>query len=162
MGCDIHLFLERQVKPGVWAMVFNYNGLNTAGVSCIGGQDLDGYLWFKVRNRNYHLFGEIAGVRGDSSLGYEPKGLPPDVSPMVQYRADEWDGDGHSHSWLSAREFIKLYAESNRNQELLDDIARNDWSRSPAMWFSLDVKDPHYDPKGEDIDNLRFVFWFDN
>jgi hypothetical protein len=33
-----------------------------------------------------------------------PKGLPPDVSPLVKQESDGWGEDGHSHSYFTLKE----------------------------------------------------------
>jgi hypothetical protein len=63
------------------------------------------------------LFAILADVRNGrgfagvvTGLGFnvisKPKGLPSDVSSYVQNESDEWDCDGHSHSWLTLKEIL--------------------------------------------------------
>jgi len=67
--------------------------------------------------RNYDLFGMLANVRNGvgfagivTGTGFTPismpKGLPNDVSPIVKSLSDSWEGDGHSHSYLTLRELL--------------------------------------------------------
>jgi hypothetical protein len=89
--------------------------------------DEDGYL-SESRNpeihqgwlydgRNYDLFAILANVRNGrgfagvkTGLGFnpiaEPKGLPEDVSGYVKAASDQWDGDGHSHSWHTLADLL--------------------------------------------------------
>jgi hypothetical protein len=94
MGCDIHLYVERQGSDGAWSPVED-----------------------PFDTRNYRLFAALAGVRNgvgfagcDLGDPIEPiadrRGLPDDVSESVKAASDEWDIDGHSHSWLTAGELM--------------------------------------------------------
>lgn len=79
--------------------------------------------------RNYDLFGILANVRNGVGFagvktgeGFIPilmdlygdqykenwyvRGLPEDLSPELQAAADYWDGDGHSHNWLTVQEVL--------------------------------------------------------
>lgn len=87
MGCDIHIHLERKVK----------------------------YKWVHLHEleeplkwRSYDYFGVLAGVRNYAANPpiCEPRGLPPDVSEGVQQEADNWDCDGHTHSWFLVSELL--------------------------------------------------------
>ena len=94
MGCDIHLHVEQRSADGTWAP-----------------------LPHSYSTRNYRLFAALAGVRnGTGFAGCDlgdpiepiaaPRGLPADVSDEVQAESDEWDIDGHTHSWLTAGELL--------------------------------------------------------
>lgn len=90
MGCDIHAYAEVK-RDGRWefgARVFD----------C----------------RNYGLFGWLADVRNYSAVPSiaEPRGLPADVSHSVREKAEYWDVDGHTHSWLSGRELFDFDYEA--------------------------------------------------
>jgi hypothetical protein len=63
--------------------------------------------------RDYCVFAILAGVRNYSTEAGDafvpvapPRGLPGDVSPEVARLSEFWDGDGHSHSWLTLREVL--------------------------------------------------------
>ncbi len=47
---------------------------------------------------------------GEQANGFvpisEPRGIPENVSEQVKSEADRWDGDGHSHSWLTIAELL--------------------------------------------------------
>jgi hypothetical protein len=77
------------------------------------------YCGWLYDGRNYTLFGILADVRNGicsffrgPSTGQEakpismPKGLPEDVSSYVKLQSDEWDCDGHSHSWFTLQELL--------------------------------------------------------
>lgn len=68
--------------------------------------------------RNYDLFAILANVRNgfgfggcDTGNGFMPisesKGVPMDASEFVQRKNEEWDGDGHSHSYLTVKELVE-------------------------------------------------------
>lgn len=91
MGCDIHAFAEVKTN-GKWK--FN-KSINI--------------------DRNYDLFSILANVRNGYGFagvktgeGFvpisEPKGVPCDASSKYLTKCLEWDGDGHSHSWLTLKE----------------------------------------------------------
>jgi hypothetical protein len=63
----------------------------------------------RYTGRNYRLFGLIAdGVRESFPFSVPIKGLPDDVSPEVKKASDDWDSDGHSHSYLTKTEMLIL------------------------------------------------------
>jgi hypothetical protein len=111
MGCDIHLFTE--IKKSInsqdkWVNADNwrYNPYYQEGND-------DGERMLSVESiysgRNYELFGILAGVRDHSNDSIDdPRGLPEDVSEVTKKESDRWDGDGHSHSWLTLKE-LKEY-----------------------------------------------------
>lgn len=111
MGCDIHLFTE--IKKSInsedkWVNIDNwrYNPYYKEGND-------DGERMLELESiysgRNYELFGILAGVRDrNNDTIDEPRGLPEDVSNVTKKESDRWDGDGHSHSWLTLRE-LKEY-----------------------------------------------------
>lgn len=95
MGCDIHSFAEVK-ENGSWKVVEDYR---------------------PFQDRNYQLFALLADVRNGSGFaGCDtgnhiepisiPKGLPKDCSAKVQLNSDDWDIDGHSHSWLTLKELL--------------------------------------------------------
>lgn len=76
-------------------------------------------------DRNYDVFGMLANVRNgygfagvETGDGFEPisepRGLPKDVCKEILGESDSWDGDGHSHSWLTVQE-LKEYFAKERN-----------------------------------------------
>lgn len=153
MGCDIHSFTEIK-KDGKW---------QDAGFSP--------FDW-----RQYGMYGFLAGVRNYSMSPViaEKRGFPEDSSLRKEY--DDWDCDGHSHSWLLLKELL----DYNYNQEIWDrrvtrQIRPNLWSgaelanEGEGEHLSLrDFLGEHYfkdlDKLKEfgDPENVRIVFWFDN
>lgn len=132
MGCDIHAYRELRHKDGTW--------------HCYGELRI---------TRNYSLFGYLAGVRSTPVKQLAPvRGLPTDLSVVVQSAADQWEGGGHTHSWLTMVEVDQLetYCVKQGWCDVWDPIAGylfgNAWNpeslgRSPFV-------------------DARLVFWFDN
>lgn len=140
MGCDIHLHVEVKVG-GQW---------HHYACPSIG--------------RRYRMFHKMAGVR---SLEEEtdrpispPKGLPRDPSLVTTLAALSWGSDAHTHSWLGGEEI----------KELGDWL----WAMKPKEDLEMDVLHcylfgngfgTHYlSPSSypEEVEDVRFVFWFDN
>ena len=111
MGCDIHLFTEikksinsqdKWVNADNWRYNPYYKEGNDDGEEMLHVESL-------YSGRNYELFGILAGVRDPNNDAIDdPRGLPEDVSSVTKKASDRWDGDGHSHSWLTLRE-LKEY-----------------------------------------------------
>lgn len=80
MGTDIYAYIEVQ-DGNVWKLC---------------GSD----VWL---NRNYTLFGLLAGVRSDVGM-FAPRGMPADIS--AELNADRTPG--HSGSWLTLEELIAV------------------------------------------------------
>lgn len=136
MGCDIHMVL--QIKDN--------DEWKTTEIL-----DID---------RNYTLFGILAGVRdGTYKTISEPKGLPKDDPSIVvdevkflhlDYEGIEdrfWLGD-HSHSYLTAKELLKY--------KWTDDII----GEIPEKFRQL-IRDMSYIAK-KDLNKVRIVFGFDS
>jgi hypothetical protein len=101
MGCDIHTFLEYRVDGGAWQ--------SHPDIKVDEEQDGDNTyrsVWMSTGiHRDYQLFAALAGVRGE---GPEPSGIPTNLSPLVKEAIDNWDCDGHSHSYMSLEEFYTV------------------------------------------------------
>jgi len=112
MGCDIHLFSEKKKivnDKEVWVNA-DYWTINPYFGDDEYEQELD--IVSIYNNRNYDLFNVLAGVRGNGPSISQPRGLPDDVSSIVKKESDSWDGDGHSHSYLTLAE-LKEYYKNN-------------------------------------------------
>lgn len=114
MGCDIHLYSEKQVD-GVWVVarpeLFILEYPEESAVPDIP------YSQSIYHARNYSLFAILANVRNgrgfagcDIGDGFVPiaehKGLPSDVSSEIRAISDRWDCDGHSHSHFTLQELL--------------------------------------------------------
>ena len=138
MGCDIHLHTEVKID-GKW---YTYGTPNV--------------------RRNYDVFAKMANVRnGDGEIDpiAEPKGLPEDCSKVTTVKAEYWEADAHPHSWLGAEEICELeewYEETFKHLKVPYAWASHLFGYS---WGGFS-KYPEDNP--EEIEDVRFVFWFDN
>ena len=140
MGCDIHLHTEIKI-----ASTWHHYG----SPSC---------------RRLYRVFAKMADVRnyeGDEPLA-SPRGLPEDCSvvTLIDYRG--WGDDAHSASWLDADEIVALYNWIDGETD------------KGALSFFLQGSDFGYlfgdrfdsfrlrpDEQPDEVEDVRFVFWFD-
>lgn len=127
MGCDIHITLEKRVNEK-WVMV---NRLDHRDQSSL---------------RNYNRFAALAGVRGD---GGKPKGVPSDISESSKFYIDDYGVDGHSHSYMSIGEAVKIFDET--------DFKKSDYSQEYPYSNYFGIDDDPVDPE-----NYRIIFFFDN
>lgn len=126
MGCDIHCFVEKRgPKTGKWKKIGGF-------VSDYYRADNDYFSTDEFKKtsrilmcRNYDEFAVLADVRnGYGFAGCDtgdaikpiamPKGLPEDVSSAIKKESDRWGCDGHSHSWLTAKEIKDYDAEGTQ------------------------------------------------
>ncbi len=104
--------------------------------------------------RRYGLFEKMAGVRGEIKNAISPpKGLPEDITFETKFDYDWWGGDMHSASWLSIEEIKKLYEWWMKLNPLTEFIENQFGYCMGNGWDSL---------PNDDIEDARWVFWFDN
>ena len=150
MGCDIHLHVEIKVKGNnEWQ---HYNQPHC-----------DRYypLFAKMANvRNYEQYGPIEPIS-------QPKGFPEDASLTTKFCYDYQYGDAHSASWLNLDEIKELSKWFNKELKKSDDYhgfeSNNRFGYlfgNPFEGFNPPVKPSAGYP--EDLQDVRFVFWFDN
>ncbi len=176
MGCDIHMYVEYKIPGDKWTADKHHKKI-----------DKDGYcVSVTATGRNYDLFGLLASVRNNGPRN--PKDLPKDVSPEIKAASDYWGGDGHSHSWLSLKEFKKIlfeeYSDDEHKYKPTDNINafyryedfRNlpDYKNSPPNFTTLVAYCEHLidvlnvdriildDEQLSSPVKVRLVFWFDN
>lgn len=145
MGCDIHVHIEVKME-GKWR---HYSAPNV--------------------RRNYNLFALMAGVRNYENITpvSEPKGLPEDITYITRKHYEDYESFAHDESWLGVEELIEL----NERQKELNLVYIPDHLRS--FFFSETFggflfgnsftgwyKYPEDNRMG--IEDVRFVFWFDN
>lgn len=160
MGCDIHLFAEKLIKPKwyefwksrKWLSIDNYTPNPDFG-------KYEGESEFIIERenriythgRNYNLFCALAGVRSfkfnDSPTSVsEPKGLPVDCCREIKDESERYGSDGHSHSWLTLAELNSF-----------------DWSPygKTCDSFKQEVL-PKLAQATDNPQHVRIVFFFDN
>jgi hypothetical protein len=164
MGADIHTYIERKMPSGNWAFVSNLD--NVIYSKALWSSDKPNFVhaFYVVNSRNYELFARLASVRGD---GREARGLPDGVSEMVQMYADAWEGDGHSHSWLSASDFaddyygIQVLEEDEPMLEYHQNTLQVDKNYA-VLQFLQEMCGVSGIGEVTQANEFRFVFWFDN
>lgn len=133
MGCDIHLFVEKQVAPGEW-------------VDITTKEDDPG--------RSYLLFACLAGVRNRTGVTpiADPRGIPANASDAVREHAEAWFPDLHNESWLTLAELV-IYDWPD------EWLAPDSWWKTKYLdrWHQVVVED-----SGLTLDDVRIVFAFDN
>lgn len=124
MGCDIHTHIE--YKRNIYIGTDKNNNAKYEEKWICGdfftpnayfgtAEDEKEYnLVGFCNDRNYDLFSILADVRNYGNMDYisQPKGLPEDITEIVKKDADEWDLDGHSHSYLTLKELIDFHNKS--------------------------------------------------
>lgn len=114
MGCDIHIEAE-MLHPGTG----KWEALDIPK-SAMDDFDLENFEehpeWIDWVGRNYCLFAMFANVRNGTSRysdpgdGFKPiampRGLPDNCCTEIRAASDEYDVDGHSHSFIALRELL--------------------------------------------------------
>jgi len=178
MGCDIHVYVEYRITPTApWqAAPEHINVKEDEEYERVNSVDSTG--------RNYELFAALAGVRGD---GPDAKGLPDNVSDLIRLAAEQWDGDGHSHSYYSLDEFEEILKQTCDYLDWSDKCETAFWewndydyhgkdgkSKPPQDYVTLINYCRKLQKEVSQIDDIllggqagttaeiRIVFWFDN
>lgn len=151
MGCDIHMYIEKK-KNGKWipAQGFMQTGDRTDGPPDVPYHD-------QFNQRNYALFGFLAGVRNSDIVWFKPKGFPEDASKEVKRVYRRWGVDAHTPSYLTKEELdrvdwdgkIDCYGKIQTRKEAFYPF----WD----LVYWLNSYDYTCNP-----DEIRLVFWFDN
>jgi hypothetical protein len=151
MGCDIHTYIEKK-KDGKW--------IPAQGFMQTGDDDdelPDVPIYDTFFERNYALFGLLAGVRNSNIVWFKPKGFPKDASKEVKAQFDYWGVDAHTPSYLTKEELdrvdwdgmIDYYGEQRKRKDISQEFT--------SLVFWLNSYDYSCKP-----DEIRLVFWFDN
>lgn len=118
MGCDIHIHVEIKSHDNKW-LSGDYYKVNPY-FNPNDNEDFEKeYSCVEIHgSRNYTLFTTLAGVRDYSGKNIpvsEPKGFPDNCCKQVIESKESWDGDGHSHSWLTLKE-LRDYTKGDNNK----------------------------------------------
>lgn len=135
------------------------------------GTDIHLHIEIKINNewhhyacpsisRDYYLFGKMAGIRVNNGPISEPKGISADISLITKLSLKEWESDAHSISWFDVVEIGILEDDllNNTSQDLEYDILKGTYLFGNS--FSGFKEYPEQYP--EELQDVRFVFWFDN
>ena len=143
MGCDIHMYVE--CRDRFKDEVSQWRNCDHWKLNKYYENDEDSYEQkYKVvgiyDDRDYFLFSVLADVRNYSDIPFicQPKGLPMDCTDVVKEISDIWNGDGHSHSFLTLAEIKKFnhlhkkykrsgYVPKKEAQKLDDGIEPDHW-----------------------------------
>lgn len=170
MGCDIHMVLEiYDGRHGIWVGLHGYDYIMKSALEydIVAAREHPKYFFWHAKQRNYSLFTELAGVRGDSATMLAPRGVPDDVSDLARWRIDRDEGDGHTHSWVTLDEFVQCYKRT------MGEKAVAHFAAERVGGGKLDVDDAianmvagiepsDYEDNDENGAQFRVVFWFDN
>lgn len=142
MGCDIHLHIEVRIK-GVWEH------------------------WGCPRiDRDYAMFARMAGVRGENEEGQiaERKGVPHDMTNLTKIDYEDYGTDAHSASWFNWQE-IQIFSKWLRKDHKVHGLDYDlEFSVLQTYLFgnSFTGWAEYPDENRQGVEDVRFVFWFDN
>lgn len=152
MGCDIHMFIEAKKFVNGEKKWINCDRFK---INIYRGEEgePDWHHCPIYDGRDYSLFTVLAGVRGDLDRAIkEPKGLPSDVTEIVQQHSDYWDIDGHTHSWLTLKELLAYKEDYNINTLL----------KSLIPVYRSEMRAFREEDLEKFAEEFRIVFWFDS
>ena len=143
MGCDIHLCVEILSK-----YTRKWCSMDTWSQDIFDTEDV---LRCKhiFSDRNYTLFGILAGVRNHSVEPIaSPRGFPDDASFVVRQLFEHY-GSEHTPSWLTLKElawynWTPVHNETKNFEAVIEELS----NKCGYMDF--------------DMDDIRIVFWFDS
>jgi len=134
MGCDVHMHVEVKVG-GRW----------------------EHYSHPRIQ-RNYRLFGLLAGVRNTDVLPIvEPKGLPEDMSLITKTDYEYYKDEGHTESWFNRNEIRELFEVMDEDCDLPDSTVFG-YANGNCLTTIGELDSGHPGAYEE----VRLVFWFDN
>ena len=113
MGCDIHMFCEELKTIDDTKKWVNADHWKLNPYFGVGAEEEKFAVVELYRSRHYSMFTALCGVRdytGQSPKISEPRGAPADCTEEVTNSIENWDCDGHSHSYVTLREvkeFVK-------------------------------------------------------
>ncbi len=129
MGCDIHMYAEVRNADGTWSKVGKVFDNPWYDPDRPTKAYEDGYVFNAPQtdqpysNRHYTLFAILADVRNGYSFAgcitHEPihplfpyRGIPKDASFEYRQIVEDWDCDGHSHTYATLAELQQVNWDS--------------------------------------------------
>ena len=106
-------------------------------------------------HRSYELFGIMAGVRGDETPVAHPRGIPEDATTLTKFSYAQWDCDAHHPSHLDSLEVTEVIKRFFQ-KSIWD---QTDWF---GFLFGGSWSGFHEYPEDGEVEDFRFIFWFDN
>jgi hypothetical protein len=110
MGCDIHGFVEvKKTVNGAEKWVCADYFKKKEYYDPEDSSDPEYVVVDAFGSRNYAAFSQLCGVRSfadENPKVSEPRGVPEDSNQAIKQQVEQWDGDGHSHSFVTLRDVI--------------------------------------------------------
>jgi hypothetical protein len=140
MGCDIHLYVEKRDANGTWKAIDNFKREEPDEGEETGRLHVE-YREQFYNGRNYNLFAILADVRNGRGFagiktgeGFnpiaDPRGVPDDASPEYKEIVEQWDCDGHSHSYHTLRQLLDYdWTQVTNLQGWTDAVSWVKWTR---------------------------------
>lgn len=143
MGCDIHFHIEYKID-GQWVLMHQPR-----------------------INRDYTLFGLLAGVREVNLAPYATRGLPDDISVGTRVSSEYWSEDGHSHSYIQGRVDVCGLVDALQHATVIDDPWGWESEVLNKCWFFGGLFSGFWSEEEQgsipdSITDIRYVFWFNN
>jgi len=164
VGCDIHMFIEYSQFEGHWS-------------------PFSGEIY---GDRDYELFGLLAGVRGEASAVIAPRGLPDNlgwvarnkaylsITPDKEYHGEEgWVSETQAKVWIK-NGCSRFFSDSHHGEIAHPDWHSHSWMTNKEFKSVLKkISKRGYfatykaivatmDAFEKDGIKVRLVFWFDN
>lgn len=122
------------------------------------------HVYSKLRiDDSYEVFHRIGGInpRDYSEEPISPlKGLPEDISAVAKFDR-EWLGeDGHSETWFNAEEIARLELWITNKKYFGTDYVSDCFGYLFGNYWRSFFEHPEDRKVG--LEDIRFVFWFDN
>ena len=166
MGCDIHSYVEVKQANGTWHAPLGFQtDSNRPYPEIYEDAEYTTNAPSPVNDRNYDLFGFLAGVRRDTTpaltwLGIDGgwggyshlRGLPEDMAGFTATEWEAWHEDGHSASWLTIAELKHALVASMI-------VGEAEYFSESLQWSIAQIEHATFPTPPEDV---RLVFWFDN
>lgn len=141
MGCNIHLHIEVKVNK-------NWEHFNAPYIP-----------------RDYELYGKMAGVRDKIQIPIsQPKGIPEDITLITKIDLNQ--DNHHDDSWFNIEEIKQLEKWINERAEKEKD--NFNWYPGATFYLFMEQMTGYlfgngfYKQEKNGIQDVRFVFWFDN
>lgn len=173
MGCDIHMFLERQRATDKKWVLDSHHEVYVEYAGTVNEYETIVEL---KSGRTYEFFGELAGVRYKRGKVI-PKGIPKDASEGFLIACAQNKDDAHSHSYISISKYAKLIDTLGIDVgfDVATSKSRNPFTRSYEEYpFSIVLAYVHDEKESNAVNLLltgdpyyldekfRLVFFFDS
>lgn len=150
MGCDIHILAERLRDDGTWEIVKPPRELQHEFLR--DDERCSGWGLAFECDRNYGLFGALAGVRRNDAVISPPRGLPRDRDDLSSYsRASLLEDAGGCHS------FTHYYLSELEPEFVAEMVKANSWCPSDLETKIIPWLLAHYQPH-----RVRLLIGFDS